>query len=98
MDTNRLDWMQIGQVVAIHGAHWRGVITDIAISEKGVIMICVASPKGLFYGTPPEWLEYYEGGIAPCSDEALKAECEHWQERTLERAKRISEFYRGAEK
>jgi len=72
--TNKPEWMHIGQPVSVNGNHWRGVIVDIAISERGVIMVRIDSPKGVFYNTPPEWLEYAEGQIEPCPASALADE------------------------
>ena len=78
------DFLNIGQAVSINGNHWRGVIVDIAISEKGVIMVRVDSPKGEFYNTPPEWLPFIEGQIMPCTPEELSKEAHDFVDRLFQ--------------
>lgn len=59
MDThNRPAWAVKGAIVNVNGKHWTGQIIDVAVSDSGLVLLLIDSPKADFFGTPPEWLVY----------------------------------------
>jgi len=84
--------MQIGRPVSVNGNHWRGVIVDIAISDMGAVMLKIDSPKGVFYNTPPEWLEYIPLQITACDALSLEMEAAKWSLRLQDKARDTGRF------
>jgi len=90
MATNRLDWMKIGRLVRIHGYHWFGEICDVAETDTGKIMLQINSPKAVWYGHQPEWLEFLNGQIEPATAEEAKRDIDMYLLR-LEQAREAVE-------
>jgi len=74
MDTTnnpRPAWAQKGTIVNVHGHHWSGKIIDVAVSDNGLVLLLIDSPKADFFGHAPEWLVYDPQQIAPGSEDDL---------------------------
>ena len=82
--------MQIGQLVRVNGLAWYGEITDVAETDRGVIMIRLNSPKSVWHGHAPEWLEYTPEQIAPATAEEARRDIDLYLSR-LEMARKSVE-------
>lgn len=86
MDTQRLNWMHIGQLIRVNGRAWYGEIVDVAETDAGKVMLQINSPKAAWHGHVPEWLEYIPDQIVPATIEEAQRDIELYLDR-LERAK-----------
>jgi hypothetical protein len=77
-----LEWMKPGQLVAVNGAWWFGEIVDVAQTTTGAIMICINSPKAVWHGHAPEWLEYKDGQIAPTTPQEARRDIQAYTLKT----------------
>lgn len=92
---DRPDWVKIGARVRVHEQHWGGVIVDIAISEAGLLRVCIDSPKAVFHGHLPEWLDFLPEQIRPDDIGIIERDVETYGNRIKEKLDRLQTFEKG---
>ena len=78
---NRREWMRTGQLVRINGWAWFGEIIDVAETDQGGVMLLITSPKSVWHGHKPEWLEYLPGQIEPATAQEARRDIDLYLDR-----------------
>lgn len=94
MDTTnrRPAWAKHGAIVNVNGKHWTGKILDVAVSDCGIVLLQIDSPKANFMGQAPEWLIYDPKQITLGSEYDLAACANRYTHMHNTKGKLLSEW------